>query len=80
MFNFSSTICTLSDLCFDLLITSDEHTLSASLRFKGGKSTILGLFACTVDFKMHSKKQQKQLAHPQTLLVKMLKSEHSHYT
>lgn len=74
----------LSELCSDLLTTLDDHTHPRHSIYKlytqRKQMHHLQSLVHAVDFKMHSKRQQKQLIHPQTLLVKMLKSRHSHYT
>ena len=73
---------TLSELCFDLLTTSDVHTQPhySIYNLHTQRKHIPPVSCRHGEFQDALKKQQKQLIHPQTLLVKMLKSEHSHYT
>lgn len=56
------------------------HDLQKKKEKKGVNTPSPFFLVRAADLKKYSKKQQKQPIYPQTLLVKMLKSEHSHYT
>lgn len=73
----------LSELCSDLLTTLDDHThpYYAIYNLQTQEENTPSPVSCTrCGFQDALRKQQEQLIHPQTLLLKMLKSEHSHYT